>query len=91
MPRYLAWLPTNFTARRPGPPRTGRAGGHPPAAHSAARSRGTVARHRAGCFWVVELDEHRIGSGAPGALKGRLDDLFLRDLTDGHDLTEVFP
>ena len=41
--------------------------------------------------WVVELEEHRIGSGAPGALRRRLDDLFLRELTDGNDLTEVFP
>jgi hypothetical protein len=40
---------------------------------------------------VLELDEHRIGSGAPGALTRRIDDLFLRDLTDANDLTEVFP
>ena len=40
---------------------------------------------------VVELDGRRIGSGAPGPLTRRLYDLFMRELTEGNDLTEVFP
>ncbi|HEX2172860.1 MAG TPA: aminotransferase class IV, partial [Dehalococcoidia bacterium] len=40
---------------------------------------------------VVELDGRRIGAGAPGPLTRRLYDLFMRELTEGDDLTVVFP
>ena len=39
---------------------------------------------------VVELDGRRIGAGAPGPLTRRLNDLFMRELTEGPDLTEAF-
>lgn len=39
---------------------------------------------------VAELDGRRIGAGAPGPMTQRLYELFMRELTEGSDLTAVF-